>query len=589
MSAMQLLLTEHIDIWTAADSEKKSGRGRASGNAGSVYGVKKLRELILELAVRGKLVPQDLNDEPASELLKRIQAEKSKLVAEGKIKKEKPLESISEDEKFFELPSRWEWVRVGSLGNWGAGATPLRSVSSYYGGTMPWFKSGELIADFIDTAEETVTDLALKDCSLRLNQPGDVLLAMYGATIGKASILKIAGTTNQAVCACTPNGSIFNRYLLLMLKAMKSNFVGQGAGGAQPNISREKIIATLTALPPLAEQHRIVAKVDELMALCDQLEQQHSNAQEAHETLVSQLLATLTQSQNAVEFNTNWQRIYAHFDVLFTTEASIEALKQTLLQLAVMGKLVPQDANDEPASELLKRIQAEKAKLIAEGKLKKEKPLAPISEDEKPFELSMGWEWARFEALLTNASVGLDRGKSQQNHDLKYAYFKMNNIKNEGGYDYTNLVRVNACSEELERFKLVDGDFLFNTRNSRELVGKTCVIRDLPEKDIIYNNNILRVQFLNLMEPEFIDNWFRSESGSQNLDNLKSNTTNVCAIYQGNLFNYLCPVAPKAEQHRLVAKVDALMAICDQLKTRIQQANQQQQAIANALVAQAIA
>jgi len=355
------------------------------------------------------------------------------------------------------------------------------------------------------------------------------------------------------------------------------------------NMSGKALASVVFALPPLAEQHRIVAKVDELMALCDQLEQQHSNAQEAHEALVSQLLATLTQSQNAAEFNANWQRIYAHFNVLFTTEASIDTLKKTLLQLAVMGKLVPQDRNDEPAKKLLERIQAEKAKLIAEGKLKKEKPLTPISEDEKPFELPNGWEWVRFETLLINASVGLDRGKNQQGDEFKYAYFKMNNIKNEGGFDYTNFARVNATSEELDKFKLCDGDFLFNTRNSRELVGKTCVIRNLPEMDVIYNNNILRVKFYNCIQPEFIDNWFRSKSGSNSLDKLKSNTTNVCAIYQGNLFNYLCVLAPQAEQQRIVAKVDALMALCDQLKTRIQQANQQQQAIADVFVAQALA
>ena len=210
MSAVQQLLTDHIDIWTAAETEKKSGRGRGAASAGSVYGIRKLRELILELAVRGKLVPQDANDEPASELLKRIQAEKARLVAEGKIKKGKALAAIAEDEKPFELPKSWAWVQLGQIGDWGAGATPLRSVSSYYGGETPWFKSGELTADFIDTSEETITELALQDCSLRLNQPGDVLIAMYGATIGKTAILKVSGTTNQAVCACTPNTGIFN-------------------------------------------------------------------------------------------------------------------------------------------------------------------------------------------------------------------------------------------------------------------------------------------------------------------------------------------------------------------------------------------
>ncbi|WP_019896670.1 restriction endonuclease subunit S [Methylotenera mobilis] len=582
MTNIANLLTEHIDIWTAAESEKKSGRGRASGNAGNVYGVKILRELILELAVRGKLVPQDPNNEPASEILKRIQAEKSKLIAEGKLKKEKPLQPIGDDEKTFELPLGWEWVRVGSLGDWGAGATPLRSISSYYGGSMPWFKSGELIADFIDTSEETVTELALKECSLRLNQPGDVLLAMYGATIGKASILKVAGTTNQAVCACTPNGCIFNRYLLLMLKAMKANFVGQGAGGAQPNISREKIIATLTALPPLPEQHRIVAKVDELMALCDQLEQQHSNAKEAHETLVSQLLATLTQSQNATEFNANWQRIYAHFDVLFTTEASIDALKQTLLQLAVMGKLVPQDPFDEPASELLKRIQAEKAKLIAEGKLKKEKPLAPISEDEKPFELPIGWSWIYFgdysvierggsprpiQDYITNEESGLNWIKiSDTSVNSKYITSTQEKIRKEG------LVKTRM---------VCPGDFLLTNSMSfgRPYITKIqgCIhdgwLRIHPsevmDKDFLYQL---------LMSPYVYGAFTQSAAGAV-VQNLNADKVRELKI----------PIPPLAEQHRIVAKVEALMALCDQLKTCIQQANQQQQLIADALVTQAVA
>lgn len=567
MTNIAKLLTENMAIWTAADTEKKTGRGRASGNTGSVYGVKKLRELILKLAVHGKLVPQDPNDEPSLELLKRIQAEKAKLIAEGKLKKEKPLAPIGEDEKPFELPLGWEWVRVGSLGDWGAGATPLRSISSYYGGSMPWFKSGELVADFIDTAEESVTDLALKECSLRLNKPGDVLLAMYGATIGKASILKVAGTTNQAVCACTPNVSIFNRYLLLMLKAMKANFVGQGAGGAQPNISREKIIATLTALPPLAEQHRIVAKVDELMALCDQLEQQHSNAQEAHEILVSQLLATLTQSQNAVEFNANWQRINANFDVLFTTEASLDALKQILLQLAVMGKLVPQEPNDEPARELLKRIQAEKAKLIAEGKLKKEKPLAPISEDEKSFELPKGWEWVRFGDALINR----DAERIPISSDIR--------LGKKGDFDYYG---ASGVIDKVDDY-LFDKPLLLIGEDGANLINRSTPIAFIARGKYWVNNHAHVLDGINEHLLRYIELYI-------NAINLEPYVTGTAQpkMNQAKMNSIVLALAPEDEQHRIVAKVDTLMALCDQLKTRIQQANQQQQAIADALVAQAL-
>ena len=249
-----------------------------------------LKQTVLQLAVMGKLVPQESKDELASDLLKRIGVERRQLVVEKVIRAGKELPAVEQDEAWFELPKTWAWVRLGQIGDWGAGATPARGNLDYYGGEIPWFKSGELSADFIDQSEESVTELALKDCSLRRNRVGDVLVAMYGATIGKTAILAVPATTNQAVCACTPFNGLFNRYLLLTLKALKSNFIGQGAGGAQPNISREKIIATVIGLPPEAEQHRIVAKVDQLMALCDKLKSRLTQARQLNEQLASTLV-----------------------------------------------------------------------------------------------------------------------------------------------------------------------------------------------------------------------------------------------------------------------------------------------------------
>ncbi|MGL6457210.1 restriction endonuclease subunit S [Aeromonas caviae] len=396
---IEQLITDHLDLWSSA-VRPKSSAGRGSNSKLELTGIKKLRELILELAVRGKLVPQDPNDEPASVLQERIAAEKAQMIANKEIKKTKQLPEISPDEMLFHLPDGWEWVRLNDLGDWGAGATPLRSNSAFYDGGIPWFKSGELVSDYIFNSEENITELALKNTSLRLNKVGDVLVAMYGATIGKTAILGVTATTNQAVCACTPFSGFLNVYLLVLLKAYKSRLIGMGAGGAQPNISREKIIATVIALPPTKEQQRIVSKVDELMSLCDQLEQKSEASLAAHQTLVETLLATLTESTDSSELAQNWARLAQHFDSLFTTQSSIDALKQTILQLAVMGKLVPQDPNDEPASVLLERIAAEKARLVKEGKIKKEKPLPPISEEEKPFALPDGWEWCRFETII---------------------------------------------------------------------------------------------------------------------------------------------------------------------------------------------
>jgi type I restriction enzyme S subunit len=234
-------------------------------------GVEKLRELILQLAVQGKLVPQDENDEPAAVLFSQIQAERSRLIAEGVMRRSKPLPPVCADEQPFQIPTQWSWIRFDDVGDWGAGATPNRGRLDYFGGNIKWFKSGELNDAYIDDSEEKITELALKECSLRENEPGDVLVAMYGATIGKVAILNVPATTNQAVCACTCHSGIFNRYLFLMLKAFKPYFISNSSGAAQPNFSKEKIVRTPFPLPPLAEQRRIVGKVDQLLELCDEL------------------------------------------------------------------------------------------------------------------------------------------------------------------------------------------------------------------------------------------------------------------------------------------------------------------------------
>lgn len=230
-----------------------------------------LQKSILQLAIQGKLVPQRAEEGNAEALYKQIQAEKKKLIKEKKIKKEKPLPEITDDEKPFEIPETWKWVRLGDVGSWASGATPARANTDYYGGKIPWLKTGDLNdGDIIDTSEY-ITELALKNTSVRLNPVGSVLMAMYGATIGKIGILKIDATTNQACCACIPYNGIFNKYLFYFLLSYRKDFIKMGAGGAQPNISKEKIVNTTIPLPPLAEQKRIVAKLEEILPLCNKL------------------------------------------------------------------------------------------------------------------------------------------------------------------------------------------------------------------------------------------------------------------------------------------------------------------------------
>ena len=312
-----------------------------------------LRQKILDLAIRGKLVPQDPSDEPAFFLLERIRAEKQKMVKEGKLKakdiKNDSIIYVGEDnlhyEKFadgsvkciekeipFDLPEGWAWARLKDIGKWKSGATPSRKCLEYYDGDIPWVKTGDLNDDYIRDVPEKISEKALKETSVSLI-PGDtVLIAMYGATIGKLGITTCDVTTNQACCACCSLNGLSRDFLFYFLMQYKSEFVAMGVGGAQPNISKEKIVQVIVPIPPIEEQNRITAQISKLFACIEAIENDNSNLRFA-----------------------------------------IHQAKSKILDLAIRGKLVPQDPNDEPASVLLERIREEKEELIKAGKLKRDK------------------------------------------------------------------------------------------------------------------------------------------------------------------------------------------------------------------------
>ena len=224
----------------------------------------------------------------------------------------------------FEVPSSWVWTTLGEIGNWQSGATPSRLRKNYYGGNIPWLKTGDLNDGYISDIPEYITETALKETSVKLNPKDSVLIAMYGATIGKVGILSFPATTNQACCACT-NYWVKKMYLFYFLLANRENFIAMGGGGAQPNISKEKIVSTLIPLPPMQEQIRIVEGIEHLFSLVDCIEGNKDNLQK-----------------------------------------TIKEAKSKILTLAIHGKLVPQDPTDEPAAELLKRINP-KAEIISDN------------------------------------------------------------------------------------------------------------------------------------------------------------------------------------------------------------------------------
>ena len=349
---------------------------------------------------------------------------------------------------------------------------------------------------------------------------------------------------------------IADRFVAEFLQLRLALLQGVKAYTTVDHLSGAQIAESVIALPPLAEQHRIVVKVDELMSLCDQLEQKSEASLAAHQTLVETLLATLTESADSGELAQNWARLAQHFDSLFTTQSSIDALKQTILQLAVMGKLVPQDPNDEPASVLLERITAEKARLVKEGKIKKEKPLPPISEEEKPFALPDGWEWCRLNEII-KISSGDGLTSKQMSVDGSIPVFGGNGIT--GYHDQYNVTQPT----------IVIGR-----------VGFYCgSVHITPEKAWVTDNAFVTQFSLVNIDLYFLAWLLKATDLNEN-----DNATAQPVISGRKLYPIVVCVPPLAEQLRIVAKVDELMSLCDQLSVRLQTSQTTQLHLAEALV-----
>ena len=323
-----------------------------------------LRDKILDLAMRGKLVPQDPNDEPASVLLEKIKAEKAELVKEKKIKKSKPLPEITDDEKPFDIPDSWEWVRLGDVGTITSGGTPKTSEKSYWEeGKIPWITPAVMSASqndivFNNKDVKYINNLGLEKSSAHLIQK-DSLVVSSRAPIGYVNIVPFEYTTNQGCKSVSLYDDTNKQFIYFAIKNAVPEMNRRASGTTFKEISGTKFGQTIVPLPPLSEQSRIAAKIAQLFALLRKVE---SSTQQ-----------------------------YAKLQTL---------LKSKVLDLAMRGKLVKQDPNDEPASELLKKIKAEKAELIKEKKIKKSKPLPPITDEEKPFDIPASWEWVRFDDIL---------------------------------------------------------------------------------------------------------------------------------------------------------------------------------------------
>ena len=441
----------------------------------------------------------------------------------------KEIRDIS-DEIPFEIPESWEWVRLGFIGDWGSGATPSRTNKEYYGGNIPWLKTGDLNDGIITNIPEKITELALEKTSVRLNPVGSVLIAMYGATIGKLGILNIPATTNQACCACLPI-LVNNNYLFYFLMSHKESFTKKAEGGAQPNISKEKIISTLFPLPPLAEQKRIVAKIEQLIPYI-----------EKYEKAETQLTAL--------------------------NKSFPDMLKKSILQEAVQGKLVPQNPDDEPASVLLERIRAEKQELIKQGKIKKNKNESVIiTRDKIPYEIPDSWVWCKLSDLAI-----LENGDRSSKYPVEADYVEIGipffGAKDIDG-DMMSFQNVRFISQqkydELGNGKLVDGDIICLLRGS---VGKTAKFEANEQFDTGFIcAQMLIIRLLDKSLFGYISSYFKSPDYTNYVES-KVTGTAVRQMPAKEMGNLLIPLPPLAEQHRIVAKIEEIMPMIERLTLR---------------------
>ena len=484
-----------------------------------------LKNSILQLAIQGKLVEQRAEEGTAEELFLKIQEEKQKLIAEKKIKKEKPLPEITEDEKPFDIPESWKWVRVGNCGSWGSGATPSRTNAEYYGGEIPWLKTGDLNDGIITEIPEYITELALEKTSVRLNPVGSVLMAMYGATIGKLGILGKEATTNQACCACIPYKGVYNKFLFYFLMASRITFIKMGEGGAQPNISKEKIVNALIPLPPLAEQKRIVAKIEELLPYIDRYEQAWSKLE---------------------KFNSRFP----------------DDMKKSLLQYAIQGKLIEQRVEEGTAEELFAKIQEEKQRLIAEKKIKKEKPLPEITDDEKPFDIPESWKWVRLGTVSAVQSSKRVFEKDYVSDGIPFFRSKEIGDLHRGEEIQTQLFITQEHYEQLKKDYGVPkiGDILITSVGT---IGNTwiCDGREFYYKD----GNITQICSNEFMYPHFLQFYIESPLFLEQAHTTVSGTAyNALTIIK--LKQMMLPLPPLAEQKRIVEKLEQLLPLCERLK-----------------------
>ncbi|WP_281184759.1 restriction endonuclease subunit S [Trichlorobacter lovleyi] len=553
------LLEKHFDIaFTAPD------------------GIKKLRELILSLAFQGKLVPQDPNDPPTNELLKNIEIEKSRLVKEGKIKVPKPFPPIKPEDVQYQLPKGWEWVSLGNVSEVNGGFAFKSSKYSNDGMRVV------RISDFDEKGfkNDKVVRYPFSDDLKNFKlEPQNILMAMTGGTVGKSLLVKELPepmVVNQRVATIRILPGVVPEYLNSLIQTnLIQNVIRNAKNSTNDNISMADITGFHVPLAPLAEQRRIVAKIDELMARCDELKKLRNQREQKRLDVHKAALNSLLSASETNSCASSWSFITRNFSELYSVKENVAELRKAILQLAVMGKLVPQDPNDQPATELLKEIEADKKRLVKEGKIKAAKPLPPIKPEEVPYQLPNGWEWVRLGELGISQTGTTPPSKDRENFGNFIPFVGPGDIKN-GSIDYSG----EGLSEQgVSKGRLIDANSVLMV-----CIGGSIGKHAINERDTTCNQQIntltpyspVLVKYIySVMAAVYFQSAVISQAGGSATPIINKQKWSGIPV----------PISPLPEQHRIVARIDQLMALCDALEQQIYDATNKQAELLNALMA----
>jgi type I restriction enzyme S subunit len=530
-------------------------------------GVQKLRELILQLAVRGKLVPQDPSEEPASMLLEKIAAEEPTGRSVSRRSPEAAPEIFGRDQA--DLPEGWTSCLLSDVALIEMGNSPPGESYNTQGEGIPLINGPtEFSKDPLGpTIEKQYTTQPTKLCD-----PGDLLICVRGATTGRTNIAAFRACIGRGVALI--RACVHQPYVNNFVLTSRQDIFDLGSGSTFPSISYKHLANLQFALPPLTEQRRIVEKVDKLMALCEELDERQRRRSVARAWLNRASLHRLTAATDDGEVAEHWQRIRDNFHRLYDAPETVAELRQAILQMAVRGKLVPQNPSDEPAAVLLERIEAERERLYKEGRIGQPKDLPPIEFGEVPFEVPDSWEWVRFGELqeFTN-------GFAFQSGDYQpdgIGIIRIGNLAN-GAVDTTNMKRVPArLLRELDpKLQVRKGDLLIGMSGS---IGK--VAFSTSDETFLLNQRVGRIApilmdkfyiyyFLRTTEQQYLEISFGSA-----IKNLSTEQIRTTAF----------PLPPLVEQRRIVEKVDQLMALCDELEAKLTRSRTKAESLASAVV-----